>query len=329
MKATLNTFLLATAILFAASHRGVAEDAEALNFLVMGDWGGQSCPIFNDCTTPQEKETGKGMKSVGDQVNATFAVALGDNFYSSGIRTDVHSKRFKYTFEDVFTNEIPFHVISGNHDHRGNVTAQIAYTQISKRWSYPSLYYTFTEGPVQFVMIDTVVLSGNCHVEDSEEELLGNQLLGPEDPELAGTQMEWIEATLNASTAEYIVVAGHYPVYSICEHGPTSFLVDNLKPLLEKYKVAAYMNGHDHCAEHIDIGDGVQYHTIGSAHENNDDTSHKDTIPSKALKFHTGVGKGGFASAKVDASGMTIYHRDGDGKLLYTAPAILPRSKRN
>ena len=40
MKATPNTFLLATTIWFAASHGAMAkEDAEALNFLVMGDSG--------------------------------------------------------------------------------------------------------------------------------------------------------------------------------------------------------------------------------------------------------------------------------------------------
>ena len=62
---------------------------------------------------------------------------------------------------------------------------------------------------------------------------------------------EWIEATLKASTAPHVIVAGHYPVYSICEHGPTSLLVSDLKPLLEKYNVSAYLNGHDHCAEHF------------------------------------------------------------------------------
>lgn len=318
--------VLAT-LAFASGNNYALGSSDSLDFLVMGDWGGQSCPVFNDCTTQQERETAKGMQKVGDEKGVSFAVALGDNFYTEGIRTDAHDKRFKYTFEEVFTNKIPFHVISGNHDHRGNVTAQIAYSQLSKRWSYPSLYYTFTEGPVQFVMIDTVVLSGNCHVADSELELAGNKLPGPADTQLAGSQMQWIEETLNASKAEYVVVAGHYPVYSICEHGPTSSLVDNLKPLLERFKVSAYMNGHDHCAEHIDIGDGVQYHTIGSAHENNDDTSHKDSIPHHSLKFHTGKGDGGFAAVKVDSDGMVVSHYNGDGTLLYTAPAIPPRSK--
>ena len=86
------------------------------------------------------------------------------------------------------------------------------------------------------------------------------------------------------------------------------------------------MNGHDHCAQFIDVGDGVQYHTIGSAHENNPDTSHKGSIPAGSLKFHTGKGDGGFSAVKVDSNGMAIEHRDGDGTLLYTAPAIPPRT---
>jgi tartrate-resistant acid phosphatase type 5 len=303
----------------------------SLTFLVMGDWGGQGgvpCTLLNQCTTREEKATATGMKMIGDQINARFSVALGDNFYSTGVE-NVESKRFKLTFEDVFKNDIPFHVIAGNHDHLGNVSAEIAYTARSKRWSYPSLYYTFTEKAgnqtVQFVMTDTVVLSGNCHVPNSDVELHGNELGGPENVDAAESQMRWIEETLAASTADYLIVAGHYPVYSICEHGPTSYLVKNIKPLLTRYNASAWINGHDHCAEYIDVGDGVQYHTIGSAHENNDNTQHKDDIPKGSLKFHTGKGDGGFASVAVSSDEMVFTHYDGSGKLLYTAPGIKPR----
>lgn len=47
-------------------------------------------------------------------------------------------------------------------------------------------------------------------------------------------------------SAPYLLVAGHYPVYSISEHGPTQCLIDRLKPLLYQYRASAYLCGHDH-----------------------------------------------------------------------------------
>ncbi len=47
-------------------------------------------------------------------------------------------------------------------------------------------------------------------------------------------------------SAKYLFVAGHFPVLSIGEHGPTPCLTRQLQPLLAQYKVTAYFDGHDH-----------------------------------------------------------------------------------
>ena len=302
---------------------------DRLDFLVMGDWGGI---WYAPWATPQERETAKGMQKIGDRLAASFSLALGDNFYSDGVE-NVESKRFKLTFEDVFTNQFPFHVIAGNHDHYGNISAQVAYTGVSKRWSYPSLYYTFMERAgdkeVQFVMLDTVMLAGQSQVKDpsggADKDLRGVDLPGPENKADAESQLKWLEDTLKASTADYLIVAGHYPIYSVGEHGGTPYLDKHVKPLLLKHNVSAYVNGHDHCAEHIDVGDGIQYHVVGSAHENDDDKSNKHSIPKGALKFYKGDGNGGFASVSVADGTMVFKHYNGNGDLLYTAPGISPR----
>lgn len=47
----------------------------------------------------------------------------------------------------------------------------------------------------------------------------------------------------------WLLVVGHYPVFSKGEHGDISELTTYLLPLLEKYNVHAYFCGHDHLSE--------------------------------------------------------------------------------
>ena len=179
------------------------------------------------------------------------------------------------------------------------------------------------------ILIDTIVLCGNSEQKDVPDELHGNELRGPTDRVAADKQLEWLDETLaSGADAPYAIVGGHYPVYSICEHGPTSCLIKEVLPILRKHRVTAYFNGHDHCAEHISGTSNAdpEFHTIGSAHENNPSTHHLHTLQKGQLKWHTGKGKGGFGAVTVDADGLTVTHFDGDGKELYKAPKLKPRT---
>lgn len=339
--ATLSSFLAASSVI-SSSALVVADEDSAKGFLVMGDWGGQSSfPYY----TKEEKVTAGGMDSLASDPKVGFALALGDNFYSTGVKS-VSDRRFEETFEKVFDGSnlqdpFTFHVLGGNHDHNGNITAQIAYSDVSKRWSYPSLYYglnvTLNGKDVLILMIDTVVLSGNSDVVEGDvvvHERSGRELgehwrreATEEQRAAADDQMNWIMDELSASSeADFVIVAGHYPVWSICEHGPTSNLVDKLKPAMERFSVTAYLNGHDHCAQHIKEN-GVDYHTIGSAHLNDPSTSHKSAIPKDSLQFHAEGATGGFGQVWINDDGdLVVTHYDGDGKVLYQAPPRSPRS---
>lgn len=71
-------------------------------------------------------------------------IFLGDNFYFDGV-TNVDDKRFQETFEDIFTSpslNIPWYFCAGNHDHNGNVSAEIAYTKKSSRWNFQYFNYS-------------------------------------------------------------------------------------------------------------------------------------------------------------------------------------------
>jgi len=241
--------------------------------------------------------------------------------------------------------EVPFYAIAGNHDHKGNVTAQIAYTVLSKRWIYPESYYgvhhTFNntnEGTssLDIFFIDTVILSGNT--DDNEKYGLDEwaQPHGPINQVAADEQWDWLEKAMENSTANYLWVAGHYPVWSACSHGPTSKLVSKLKPLLEKYN-AHYMCGHDHCMGHIDEGTGVQYIMTGAGKECCYGGSNVDKNPKGSIKWWmSGQGgsgyepmpfkiKSGFTSFRVGTDSMKVVYHAHNGTTLYTTPDIKPR----
>lgn len=71
-------------------------------------------------------------------------------------------------------------------------------------------------------------------------------ILGPADLKQADLQLEWIKHVLSSSSANYILVGGHFPVYSAGMHGNTQCLIEKLKPVLEENKVTAFLAGHDH-----------------------------------------------------------------------------------
>lgn len=230
----------------------------SLSFVVVGDWGGS--PVF-PYTLPGQVAAAKGMGTVAEQIGSSFTLALGDNFYSSGVQ-DVDSSRFEKTWDTVYSAsslQNKWYVIAGNHDHKGNVSAQIEFTKEdpSKRWTFPSPYHAHsfkgTDGvTVDIILIDTVDLCSMSAVQDEGAEGYFAPL-APKPKADASTQWTWIESQLSKSTADFVLVGGHYPVFSVCEHGPTQTLIDHLEPLLVKYG-AHYLSGHDHCFNHFVVG---------------------------------------------------------------------------
>jgi hypothetical protein len=277
------------------------------------------------------------MAKVAHALDSKFVVALGDNFYGSGIHGNAHNPRFRETFEDVYTDkalQTPWYIIAGNHDHLGNVTAQIEYTQWSARWRYPEAYYSWTQTlpgtttTLQIILIDTVVLFGSDH--DSHGWWVGAN--GPADPYKATQQWQWLQHQLATSTADYLWVGGHYPVWSACAHGPTQRLVDDLRPLLEKYHVTGYMSGHDHCQEFLDEGRGPRYVLTGAGDNCCYTLSNQDQVPEGSLKWYQAAENrnqtiGGFASFTVTSRHMTVTFHDQDGRPMYSSVEMPPRSK--
>lgn len=201
-------------------------------YLCFGDWG------ENSALKKQISELVKVLKP--DAV-----LSLGDNFYDTGVLS-VYDSKWK-DFTNYF--HLPFYAILGNHDHLGNILAQIKYKE--NGWIMPSRFYSHIVENTHLIALDTFELA-------PLESLHNSICMGMSSTEChkrldylnAEKQYEWLERTLQTSTSKWKIVFGHYPIYSNGPHGDTDQLKIHLLPLLKKYGVHLYLAGHDHSICH-------------------------------------------------------------------------------
>lgn len=200
-------------------------------FLSFGDWGEN---------TPLKQQ----VKQLVDDKNPDAILSLGDNFYDHGVQT---------AFDAVWTTHYasyffkPFFAILGNHDHLGNIQAQIDYSHINSLWIMPRRFYDRAYSDVHLIAIDTYELAPmesilNAAAMDYDPNSMRRFI----DQLKIERQLVWLEHVLKNSTSTWKIVFGHYPIYSNGPHGDTTELHKTLLPLLKKYGVHLYLSGHDH-----------------------------------------------------------------------------------
>ncbi|XP_040096547.1 tartrate-resistant acid phosphatase type 5 [Oryx dammah] len=313
----------------AAAAAATTTPTPMLRFVAVGDWGGvPNAPFYTAREMANAKEIARTVQILG----ADFVLSLGDNFYFSGVQ-DVNDKRFQETFEDVFSasplHSVPWYVLAGNHDHLGNVSAQIAYSRVSKRWKFPSPYYRLrfkiprSNVSVAIFMLDTVTLCGNS------DDFASQQPERPRNLAMARTQLAWLKKQLAAAKEDYVLVAGHYPVWSIAEHGPTHCLVKQLLPLLTAHKVTAYLCGHDHNLQYLQDENGLGFVLSGAGNFMDPSKKHMRKVPKGYLRFHHGAENslGGFAYVEISPKEMSVTYIEASGKSLFKTR--LPRRARS
>ncbi len=325
--------------------------AEAdLDALVIGDWG--HAPLG-------QNECGAAMGVVAGRIQPSFVLSMGDNLYADEAFPGPvpggadGAERFQRTYEQVYNAsslaDVPWYTVSGNADWNlhcsgpstddhscrynlsqphGNVSAEMAYAGVSARWHFPYYWYDIKRSFVgsadsaprtlQVVFMDTIIAGAGALTPTLAE-------IGM-DPTLQERQWAWLEATLAASTADYLLVVGHFPVYSIGTHGSTPFLIHRLKPLLEEHS-AIYLAGHDHNSEHI-VVNSTHYVVAGAGYMCCYDPSTVDGVSASAIQFAmAGDGGGAFEAMprqlKVQSSFATLGFQSDFLKLTFYAHGTL------
>jgi acid phosphatase len=275
---------------------------ETLNFVLIGDWGRRG----HDNQTNVAQQMGVTAAAI----NSRFTVSMGDNFYENGV-TGLDDPQWQASFEKIYTADSlqsPWKIILGNHDYRGNVQAQLDYAKTSKRWQLPARYYVETQPLPDGAKADFFYLDTSPFI----TKYIGTRTnISGQDSQ---AQLNWLDAALQKSTAQWKIVIGHHPIYtalapdSYGEHD-TPELIARLDPILRKHGIRIYINGHDHNLQCVTLNN-LTYVTNGAGSETYDQSS--PTIRNGFVSGSHGFMTVSLSSQKlefslIDMAGATLY----------------------
>lgn len=228
-----------------------------LDLLVVGDWGRKG--LYNQSQVAFE------MGRIGDKLDIDFVISTGDNFYDDGLKGD-NDPAFLDSFSNIYTaNSLqkPWFSVLGNHDYRGDVLAQLspALTQIDERWRCLRSFVVDAD-VAEFFFVDTTPLVRK-YFRDPKDHTYDWRGVSPRNTYISQLLKD-VNSALRASRATWKIVVGHHPIRSVGHHGDTQELIHQLLPILQANNVDLYINGHDHCLQHIsDLTSPIQYLTSG------------------------------------------------------------------
>ncbi len=217
-------------------------DVEPLRFIVAGDTGMSS-------------SIRSGMLEVHRLAPVHGIILVGDNFYECGV-TSVDDKVWERVLTNFSVVGVPIYPVLGNHDYGnpdidrdGKVLrecpdsdpgAQVSVTGTLAEWHFPARNYLLRGPFLEIVMFDTLPLA--------------NKLLQSyRGSETSVESRASLTKALGNLSAPWKVLAGHDAVVSSGIHGVSKHRAQRglreLIPIFQKFKVDAYLAGHDHHLE--------------------------------------------------------------------------------
>ncbi len=251
------------------------------------------------------------MGEVADGMGPDAVLALGDIHHYGGVRS-VSDPLWMTNYETVYTHPellVDWMPICGNHEYRGNTQAMIDYSGVSRRWNMPARYYTRTfesKGTtVKVVFIDTTPL-----IDKYRNDVEQYPDACKEDMD---KQLKWLDSVLSAAEEDWVLVAGHHPVYAETSKAEyeRADMQRRVDAVLRRHKVDMYLCGHIHNFQHIRAkGSDIDYIVNSSA------SLSRKVKPVEGTQFCSG--ETGFSLVTADKKALNLYMINRDGKVLHT-----------
>lgn len=276
---------------------------EATHFFVLGDWGRNGFE--------HQKDVANAMQAAASVLEPEYIFSTGDNFYPNGIAS-VNDPYWQTSFEQIYNGNMlfcPWYVALGNHDYRGNVEAQIEYSNISKRWTMPSRYFYVDkvleddETTARFIIIDTNPFEDDYYGEETYAAAVATQ------DTLA--QLAWLNQVLEENDNDWTIVFGHHPFYTSGKRvDDIPYVRHHFEPVFERHTVHAAFAGHEHDLQHQKPDDIFTHHFVSGA-----GSEVRPTGKLPFTKFAESVS--GFMIVSLSKTEMLVQVVDYQGNVLY------------
>lgn len=199
----------------------------------------------------RQKAVADLMGRYAEEEGPEAVLALGDTHHYMGVESTA-DPLWMTNYELIYNHPelmVPWLPVLGNHEYRGNTRAVMDYSAVSRRWQMPSRYYSKVfkdeNTSIRLVFIDTAPLIDKYRRDSATYPDAASQDID--------RQLQWLEKELADATEDWIVVAGHHPIYADTpkddeERRDMQMRVD---PVLRRHRVDMYICGHIHNFQHI------------------------------------------------------------------------------
>lgn len=213
----------------------------------------------------QQKPIAELMGRLAETNDIEAVLALGDVHHFMGVES-VNDPLWMTNYELIYSHpelQIPWYPILGNHEYRGNTQAVLDYSHVSRRWQIPARYYSkvFQDDStsIKIIFLDTTPLIDKYHADSIDYPSVKNQDIGK--------QLNWLEEELRNAREEWVIVAGHHPIYADTPKNESerADMERRVLPILKRHKVNMYICGHIHNFQHISHPNESTDYVVNSA----------------------------------------------------------------